>query len=148
VELTLARWAMGEGKPLLAICRGIQVLNVALGGSLFQDIADQVPGAGKHDWYPGYPRDHRPHTVAVAPGSRLAQILGASELAVNSLHHQALNRVALGLTVVARAPDGIVESVEAPDHPFALAVQWHPEELTPADLGAQAIFDAFVMACR
>jgi len=148
VELMLARWAMQEGKPLLAICRGIQVLNVALGGSLYQDIEAQAPGAGKHDWYPGYARDHRPHTVAVAPGSRLARILEASEQPVNSLHHQALRDVAPGLTVVARAPDGIVEAVEAGDHPFALAVQWHPEELAPADSRAQVLFDTFVEACR
>jgi putative glutamine amidotransferase len=148
VELTLARWAMDEGKPLLAICRGIQVLNVALGGSLYQDIEAQAPGAGKHDWFPGYSRDHRPHTVAVAPGSRLARILGASEQAVNSLHHQALKEIAPDLTVVARAPDGIVEAVEAGDHPFALAVQWHPEELASADPRAQALFDAFVESCR
>lgn len=148
VELTLARWAVDEGKPLLAICRGIQVLNVALGGSLYQDIEAQVPGGGKHDWYPDHPRDLRPHPVAIAAGSRLARILGATEQEVNSLHHQALRDIAPGLTVVAHAPDGIVEAAEIGDHPFALAIQWHPEELAPADPRAQALFDTFVAACR
>jgi putative glutamine amidotransferase len=148
-ELTLARWAMDEGKPLLAICRGIQVLNVVLGGSLYQDIEIQLPDAGKHDWYPGQPRDLRPHPVDIVPGTRLARIVGnVTSLAVNSLHHQALKALAPGLRISARAPDGVVEAVEAPDHPFALAVQWHPEELAKGDARAQALFDALVGACR
>jgi putative glutamine amidotransferase len=147
MELMLARWAIDDGKPLLAICRGIQVLNVALGGSLYQDIQAQIPGAERHDWYPGYPRDHRPHTVAILPDTRLAHILEATTLPVNSLHHQALKDVAPGLIVTARAPDGIVEAAEADDHPFAVAVQWHPEELADSDLCAQHLFDALVEAC-
>ncbi len=148
VELALARWAVAEGKPLLAICRGIQVLDVALGGTLYQDIEAQVPGAGKHDWYPGHPRDKRAHHVTISPDSRLASILGATEYAANSLHHQAIQDVAPNLTVVARAPDGLVEAVEIDDHPFALGVQWHPEELAPADRRAQALLAAFVKACQ
>lgn len=155
VELTLTRWAMDEGKPLLAICRGIQVLNVALGGSLYQDIQAQVQGAGKHDWRPGTPRNHLSHTVIVVPHTRLAHILGALNSPrplywVNSLHHQAIKDVAPGLTVAARAPDGIVEAVEAEDHPFAIGVQWHPEELAAdsMDVRAQRIFDALVEACQ
>jgi putative glutamine amidotransferase len=147
-ELTLIRWAMDGGLPLLAICRGIQVLNVALGGSLYQDIQAQVPGAARHDWYPGYPRDHLPHPVVVTPQARLAQILGATSLPVNSLHHQALKDVAPRLTVTARAPDGIVEAAEVDEHPFAVAVQWHPEELAERDARAQRLFDALVEACR
>jgi putative glutamine amidotransferase len=147
MELMLARWAMDDGKPLLAICRGIQVLNVALGGSLYQDIQAQVPSAERHDWYPGYPRHQRPHTVAILPGTRLANILEATTLPVNSLHHQALKDVAPGLIVTARAPDGIIEGVEADGHPFAVAVQWHPEELADIDPGAQHLFDALVEAC-
>jgi len=155
VELTLARWAVDEGKPLLAICRGIQVLNVALGGSLYQDIQAQVAGALKHAWYPDYPRNHRPHTVALPPGTHLAGMLvpesgGGPEtacLAVNSLHHQAIRALAPRLTVAACAPDGIVEAVEVGDHPFALGVQWHPEELALEDAQAQRIFDALVEAC-
>jgi putative glutamine amidotransferase len=147
-ELLLARWAVDEDKPLLAICRGIQVLNVALGGSLYQDIEAQVPGGQKHDWYPGYPRNHLPHPITLDPGVRLAHILGTTSLSVNSLHHQALKKVALGLRVAARAPDQIIEAVEAEDHPFALGVQWHPEELANGDLRAQKLFDLLVENSR
>lgn len=147
-ELMLARWAVDEGKPLLAICRGIQVFNVALGGTLVQDIQSQLPGAEKHDWYPGYPRDHLPHTVSVDPGTRLSSLLGPGCLPVNSLHHQAIKDVATGLTVTARAPDQVVEAVELEDHPFALAVQWHPEELAGGDARAQHLFDALAATSR
>jgi putative glutamine amidotransferase len=155
VELTLTRWAIVEGKPLLAICRGIQVLNVALGGSLYQDIQAQVQGAGKHDWRAGTPRNDLSHTVMVVPQTRLAHILGALNSPgplywVNSLHHQAIKDVAPGLTVAARAPDGIVEAVEVEGHPFAIGVQWHPEELAAdsMDVRAQRMFDALVEACQ
>jgi putative glutamine amidotransferase len=147
-ELMLARWAMDEGKPLLAICRGIQVLNVAQGGSLYQDIQAQIPGTERHDWYPGYPRNHRPHTVTIAPGTRLAGIVEETSMPVNSLHHQALKKIAPGLVVTACAPDGIVEAVEADNHPFAVAVQWHPEELADNDPRAQHLFDALAEACQ
>lgn len=146
VELMLTRWAMEEKMPLLAICRGIQVLNVALGGSLYQDIQAQVPQAQRHDWSPGYPRNHLPHLISVASGTRLADILGTS-LPVNSLHHQSLKDTAPELAVVARAPDHIIEGIEAQDHPFALGVQWHPEELVDGDRRAQRLFDALVEAC-
>jgi putative glutamine amidotransferase len=147
-ELTLARWAMDEGLPLLAICRGIQLLNVVLGGSLYQDIQAQIPEAEKHDWHPGRFRTHTPHRVAIKPQTRLARILDTTSLAVNSLHHQALHRVASGLEVVARAPDQVIEAVEAPEHTFAVAVQWHPEELIDVDPSAQWLFDALIGACR
>lgn len=158
-ELALVRWCVQDNKPLLAICRGIQVLNVALGGNLYQDIEAQVPGAGRHDWYPDHPRDLLAHPVSVVPGTRLAAILeferasppgpvsgGAIELEVNSLHHQAIWELAPGLNVAARAPDGIVEAVEVEGHPFALGVQWHPEELAQEDARAQEMFDALVQA--
>jgi putative glutamine amidotransferase len=148
VELTLARWAMDDGKPLLAICRGIQVLNVALGGSLYQDIQAQIPRADKHDWHPGYPRNRLSHTAIIPPQTRLAHILGTTSLLVNSLHHQAIKDVAPGLTVAARAPDKIVEAVEAESHPFAMGVQWHPEELADNDVQAQRIFDALAETCQ
>jgi putative glutamine amidotransferase len=148
VELALARWAVDDGKPLLAICRGIQVLNVALGGTLYQDIKTQVPGADKHDWYPDYPRDKLAHRVAVTPQTRLAHTLTAASVQVNSMHHQAIKDLAPGLSVTARAPDGIVEGVEAEAHPFALGVQWHPEELVRGDSGARRLFDALVEACQ
>ena len=147
-ELALARWAMEDGKPLLAICRGIQVLNVAQGGSLYQDIGAQVPGADRHAWYPGHPRDRHSHTLDVVPHTRLAELSGTTSLPVNSLHHQSIKEAAPGLVVAAHAEDGIVEAVEAPDHPFALGIQWHPEELAGSDPRAQRLFDALVDSSR
>jgi putative glutamine amidotransferase len=148
VELALIRWAVQDGKPMLAICRGIQVLNVALGGSLIQDIGACRPAAGEHDWGSRHPRDHIAHLANIRPGTRLAGLTGTASLPVNSMHHQALEDVAPGLTVSATAPDGIVEAVEMEGHPFCLAVQWHPEELAAHDPRAQALFDALVVACR
>jgi putative glutamine amidotransferase len=148
MELALARWAAAEGKPLLAICRGIQVLNVALGGSLYQDIGSQIPDALLHTHNPDYPRDHLPHTAAISPNTRLAHLVGTNSLPINSLHHQAIKDVALQLTVTARTPDRVIEAVEMSKHPFALGVQWHPEELAPNDARAQRLFDALVKACQ
>lgn len=147
-ELSLARWAMDDGLPLLAICRGIQVLNVALGGSLYQDIRSQVPGAGQHERIPRTRRDHRSHTVSVEAATRLARIVGPEALNVNSFHHQALKQVAPGLSVCGWAPDGIIEAVEGMNHPFALGVQWHPEELVVRDPRALQIFRAWIEAAR
>ena len=148
MELTLARWATSKGKPLLAICRGIQVLNVALGGSLYQDIPAEVPGAARHAWYPNYPRDYLPHQASIRSGTRLAHIMGTTSLPINSLHHQAIKDLAEGLTVTARTPDQIIEAVEMEDHPFAIAVQWHPEELAANDSRAQALFDALIRVAQ
>ena len=145
VEATLVRWALADGVPILAICRGIQMLNVAAGGSLYQDVAQQLPGALKHDYYPGYPRALTPHRLEVAPGSRLAAILTADP-PVNSLHHQGVRAPAPGFTVVARAPDGLIEGLEHSCHPFALGVQWHPEELIDHDPRMRRLFQAFVEA--
>jgi putative glutamine amidotransferase len=129
-ELAMARWAADTRKPILCICRGIQVLNVALGGSLVQDIASMVPDALTHMFdEKDTPREKTTHPVHVAPDSLLSQLLQADEAAVNSWHHQSLKRVANDLKVVAKAPDGIVEAVELAGHRFALGVQWHPEWL-------------------
>jgi putative glutamine amidotransferase len=147
-EIRLARWAVNEGKPLLAICRGIQVLNVTLGGSLYQDINSQIPGSEKHDWYPGYARVHLPHSVTITPQTRLATILGESVVRVNSLHHQAIKDIAPGLLATGHTPDGILEAVEVEAHPFAIGVQWHPEELAPTDPRAQRLFDELIEACQ
>jgi len=148
VELTLTRWAIDEGMPVLAICRGIQVLNVALGGSLYQDIQAQVPGAERHQWSPGYPRDYIAHTISISPQTQLARIVGTNPLPVNSFHHQAIREVAPGLTVTAHAPDQIIEAVEADGHPFAVGVQWHPEGLAGGDIRAQQLFEALVKSCQ
>jgi putative glutamine amidotransferase len=135
VELQFARWAITEGKPLFGLCRGLQIVNVALGGSLYQDIASQFSGAIKHDYFPtaGYPRDHLAHSIAVSSGSRLAALVGAAPLRVNSMHHQAVKSLASGLVPTATAPDGVIEAVESPDGPFLLGVQWHPESLVERD---------------
>ena len=143
-EVTLARWALAEGKPLFGICRGLQLLNVACGGVLYQDVSEH-DGALTHAYYPDYPHDYLAHSIEIAPGSRLALLLDKSSAQVNSLHHQACRVVAPALRVVALAPDGIVEAVEVPDHPFALAVQWHPEAL-PDAAESKALFGALVKA--
>ncbi len=144
VELELTRWALADGLPLFGICRGIQMLNVAAGGSLYQDISSQVEGALQHPNGKA-PRDAITHTVRVTPGSKLHAILGEAEVGVNSLHHQAVKRIAAGFIVTAESPDGLVEAMEGVDQPFCLAVQWHPEELTELP-GMRALFRAFVEA--
>jgi putative glutamine amidotransferase len=142
-EIALIHEAKRRQLPTLAICRGIQVVNVAFGGSLVQDIPSQCPNAIDHD--PGGSRDTRVHQVRVEPQSRLARALGADHLMTNSFHHQALARVASGLCVTARATDGIIEGAESADpNWWMLAVQWHPEELmnTP-DPWDRNLFGAF-----
>jgi putative glutamine amidotransferase len=147
LELALVREAVRTKLPFLAICRGIQAVNVALGGTLYTDIYDQLPGALAHPWVEGAPRDHLAHTIQVMPGSRLAELLGGPQVWVNSLHHQGIRSVAAGLNPVAVAQDGLVEAVEVEGHPFGLSVQWHPEALP--DLPAmQALFRGLVTASR
>lgn len=146
LEMALVTKALDMKKPLLAICRGIQVLNVALGGSLYEHIEDRVPHALKHDWFPDHPRDKLAHTVSITCGSLLDQITGQDEIQVNSLHHQGIFRVAKDLKATGFAPDGLVEAVEVKHMPFALGVQWHPECL-PDDPSAGALFKAFIEAC-
>jgi putative glutamine amidotransferase len=148
VELQLTRWALDDEKPLLGLCRGLQVLNVALGGTLYQDLAADHPGAMKHDYFPtaGFARDYLSHEVVVTEGSRLAAVLGNRSL-VNSMHHQGIRTLGTGLTAAAVAPDGLIEGVEA-DAPFCVGVQWHPETLTEADPRMARLFTEFVQAAR
>ncbi len=147
VELGLVRRAAELDKPFFGICRGIQVINVALGGTLYTHIADQFPGAQRHDWYSDFPREHLAHPVRVQSGSRLADILAHSTVQTNSLHHQGIEQPAPGLNPVAWAPDGLIEAVELPGHRFALGVQWHPENLQ-AYPEMRALFQNFVNAAR
>lgn len=151
-ELLLARWAVEDDLPLFAICRGIQTLNVALGGTLIQDIPSQVPGALVHSPMPKPPRERPQHPVDLVRGSRLAAILGdaarSGRIEVNSFHHQAAEEVPASLQVAARAPDGVIEALEAPERSFVLGVQWHPEEMAAIYPAQQALFDAFIGACR
>ena len=148
LELGLAHRAAGEGRPFLGICRGLQVVNVALGGTLYTHIPDQHPNALQHD-YPGEDgipaRTALVHPVRIEEGSRLSKILAEPILNVNSLHHQGIKVVAPSLKAVAFAPDGIVEAVEIAEHPFAIAVQWHPEWLTDQE-PIRRLFKAFVEA--
>ncbi len=151
VELTMARWAVADKKPLLGICRGFQVMTVTAGGALYQDIATQLPAAGRHDFLQrrgGFSRDYLAHEVLLDADSRLTQVVGAQKFAVNSLHHQALQSIPDPFRVVGHTPDGISEVIEVPRHPFCLGVQWHPEELVEKDEKARRIFTAFVEACR
>jgi putative glutamine amidotransferase len=128
-ETALVHAAHERALPTLAICRGIQILNVAFGGTLVQDIPTEWKGAIEHDG--DWPRARRVHEVSVSPGSRLAEALGTDKPIVNSMHHQAVDSVAPPLKAVARAPDGIVEGLEWPnDDWWMLGVQWHPEELS------------------
>jgi len=144
LEIGLVRRAVASGKPALCVCRGMQVLDVALGGTLIEHVPDAVGTAVPHRGEIAY----GPHHVRIEPGSRLAAVLGVDECAPASSHHQALRRVADGLVVVARAPDGIVEGVEMPAHPFLLGVQWHPEHTAADDPVQQRLFDALVRAAR
>ncbi|MBX3083194.1 MAG: gamma-glutamyl-gamma-aminobutyrate hydrolase family protein [Anaerolineae bacterium] len=146
VEFELTRMALAEDKPLLAICRGIQALNVAMGGTLIQHIADMVPNALKHEHnYDDYRnRQHITHEVEIEPGSRLASIIG-THAGVNSFHHQALKQIAPIFRPVACAPDGIVEAMELPDKDrFVVAVQWHPEDMFHTNDQMLSLFKAFV----
>ena len=145
VEIALVGQAMQRGTPFLGICRGLQVVNVALGGSLYEDLLDQHPDALKHDCFPDQARDYLAHSISIEPGSKLAEVLGTLEVQVNSLHHQGIRKAAPDLRSTAHAPDGVIEAVEAPEHPFGLAVQWHPEWLQ-AHLVMRSLFERFVQA--
>ena len=143
-ELSLMRSAVKDLKPVLGICRGAQLMNVALGGTLYTHVIDQHPNAIDHE-YPGHMRRVIVHTVNVDETTRSAEIFGETYLKVNSLHHQGLKDIAPGLRVAGHAPDGLVEVVELPEHPFAVAVQWHPEWLTDQQ-PTRHLFKAFVDA--
>ena len=150
VELALARRAIDDAKPVLGICRGIQLLNIALGGTLFQDIPSELPEASDHyasSTVPG--RAHLAHPITLEPGSWLAARLGTHVLPVNTFHHQALRDIAPGLQVTGRAPDGVVEAVEGTGAGLVIGVQCHPEELwESADTRWARLFAGFVDAAR
>ena len=125
-EIAIVREALRRDLPLLGICRGMQVLNVALGGTLIQDLPTEVGTAVSHD-HTAQGRNAVAHTVDVAPGCRLASLLGDGALAVNSFHHQSVDRLGEGLVGTARSPDAVIEAMERPSSRFVVAVQWHPE---------------------
>ncbi len=144
-ELALAEQVIALGMPFLGICRGFQLVNVALDGTLYTHISDQLDGALDHSHNPDLPTDLPAHTVELKPGSRLAEIYDAETIMVNTLHHQGAERIAPRLETIGTAPDGLVEAVVLPEHPFGIAVQWHPEWM-PEDATQQKLFIAFRQA--
>jgi putative glutamine amidotransferase len=146
VEMHLIQALIDMGKPFFGICRGCQVVNIALGGNLYEDLPEQFHGNILHDNH-DHPRNYLAHTVEVQSTSGLSQILTNGTTSVNSLHHQGINKLAQGLQVSALAPDGLVEAFDLSNYPFGLAVQWHPEELQEYATMSH-LFQAFVQACQ
>lgn len=148
MEMALLAAVMDRKKPILGICRGIQLINIALGGDIYQDLPSQFPE--------DFPLAHQQpflyttpaHTVEVADGSLFHKITGAASLEVNSMHHQAVRRVSPKLTACGYAQNQLVEAVEMPGYPYLIAVQWHPEYLWPEDEAAMKLFQSFVDACK
>ena len=146
-ELTLARWAFDDDLPTLGICRGQQLLNVALGGSLYQDLRHQGATTVEHSDADGRARTALMHRVRLDPDSRLAQLIDETSIDVNSLHHQAVKSVAPRLRATGKSDDGIIEAIESPERRFWIAVQWHPEEID--DLAwVQRLFQGFARAAQ
>jgi putative glutamine amidotransferase len=144
-ELTLARWAFADDLPTLGICRGQQLLNVALGGTLYQDLRHQGVTTVEHSDADGRARTALLHRVRLDPGSRLAQLIDETSIEVNSLHHQAVKSVAPQLKVTGTSEDGVIESLESDDRRFLIAVQWHPEEIDDLPW-VQRLFAGFASA--
>lgn len=149
-EIDLMRLALESHKPILAICRGMQLLNVVHGGTLYQDIAKEVPSASNHKGYRnGNGHDYLEHMLMIEAGSSLADIIGGLAIRANSRHHQAIRDLGHGLLVNARSEDGIIEGVESMDGSFVIGVQAHPEALAEKRIPAwQFLFDAFVAAAQ
>lgn len=145
MEMNLFRLALDRDVPVLAICRGLQIMNCALGGTLYQDIGEQETGTLNHVRH-DIPREPA-HEVRITDGRLLKIVTGAETLHVNSRHHQAIRTLGMGLLPCAVAPDGIIEGVEVPGKRFALGVQWHPESMSEKHPEEQKIFNAFTEAC-
>jgi putative glutamine amidotransferase len=150
-ELTIARWALAEQKPVLGLCRGFQLLNVAAGGTLWQDLAHDRPETQKHDYFPkqGFSRDHLAHAVEVQQGTRLCDVLDQRRsVMVNSMHHQGVRELGGGMVAAAVAPDGLVEAGELRGGGFAVGVQWHPEMFATGEQSVGRLFEDFVESAR
>jgi putative glutamine amidotransferase len=148
-ELTLVRWALEDGKPVFGVCRGIQAINVAAGGSLYQHVPEQYPHGIKHDCFPPgppYTRDYLAHEVTVDPHTLLGRMMGEDHVRVNSMHHQAIKKLAPDFRASVLAPDGLIEGIERTDDRFLVGVQWHPEELADTLAPMRRLFDEFIQA--
>lgn len=150
MELEALRVALERGLPVLAICRGMQVLNVAMGGSLYQDLPTQCPSPINHAQTNDgtTPRDAVTHDATLAEGSRLSTVLGGTVVGVNSMHHQGIREPGDGIVVTAITSDGVIEGVEMPGERWVLGVQWHPEELVDSQEHARRLFDTFMAVCE
>ena len=144
-EITLASWAFQENIPVLGVCRGMQLINIVLGGTLYQDISNQYPNSIAHT-HRHLPRTHLAHHIIVEPGSRMETILGTGEVWVNSLHHQAIKDPGKGVCITGRAPDGLPELLEVTGYRFVMAAQCHPEEIYSIEPAFKRLFSAFVQA--
>lgn len=145
-ELDLIELAAKRDVPLLGVCGGAQAINVAFGGTLYQDIATQMPGALEHQQ--GALRYRGGHPVKIHDGTLLRRIVGRDQLEANTTHHQAVKQLGKGLIVNATAEDGVIEGLESKEHAFVVGLQWHPECLIDGDAGQKKIFGAFVSACK
>jgi putative glutamine amidotransferase len=145
-ELEMTQLALKRDLPLLGICGGAQAINVALGGSLYQDIATQAPHADQHEQ--GAKKEIGGHKVTIECGTKLAKILRRRTLEVNTTHHQAVKEIGTGLVINAIAEDGLIEGIESSRHSFVLGVQWHPEVLAPKHVAQRRIFFFFIDSCR
>jgi putative glutamine amidotransferase len=145
-EMNLAFLALQMDLPILGICRGMQLINVALGGSLYQDVSNQYPDCIAHS-HRNLERTHLAHHITIEPGSRMEKVLGTQEVMVNSLHHQAVKDPGKGVCITGRAVDGIPELLEVPGYRFVMAAQGHPEEIYTREPAFARLFSAFVQAC-
>ncbi len=146
LELGIARLAYRSGVPTLGICGGMQSMNVALGGTLIQDITSQIPTALSHQ--PSCPPTKPAHSIEVVPQTLMRRIAGRATIEVNSSHHQSVKKLARPLFTSAMAPDGVIEAIESCSHPFYLGVQWHPECLYSRDPIQKRVFQALVKAAK
>jgi putative glutamine amidotransferase len=148
-EISLMQWSVEDDVPIFGICRGIQVMNVAMQGSLVQDIPSSIETDLRHSIkVPDEPRSKILHDVHIVSDSRLASIIGQTQIRVNSIHHQSIKALAPALQATARADDGIIEGVEIPDKTFVLGVQWHPEDMVDDDARMVNLFKSFVEAAQ
>ncbi len=146
LEFAVTAWALQRDMPVLGVCRGMQLLNIALGGSLYQDIAAQCPGSMKHSRRE-LPRNTLIHNIHIEAGSVMENVLGANEIWINSLHHQAVKEPGKGVRISGRAEDGIAELMEVEGYRFVLGIQGHPEELYTIEPACARLFAVFVKAC-